>query len=255
MLALGAAGCTVEPLRRRANSVRRGRPLTLYKSSMEAEESAPLALTDAHWRGWAITREGRQGADVALVLLGAGALIGWLLGGWLGLIVGVVAGAVVSGTLAQENTTSGKRKWREQRRPFKQRYDLNRRQSIHHFEGKMARGMLEEDREVFVTAFCKDGHVLGVTASIGSKFRCRPSDDVNKWGQKARRLGADEIRQYHNHPRVEGRHRLSREDRAFHSALKASIEGEGVRFRTFLVYPVWLLDSPVIKEYRGGWFS
>lgn len=122
--------------------------------------------------------------------------------------------------LAQHRPKEKKRRY-----AFKKLYDLDRVQPIDEFERKMIDGMHREGREVFVTAFVRDGYVLRVTATIGSKFACHPSDDVTLWGQKARDLGATRIRQYHNHPDIFGRSWPSRQDKLTHRTLKAEVEG------------------------------
>lgn len=89
---------------------------------------------------------------------------------------------------------------RRKRRTFKSYYDLDRKQPIREFEQKMIEGMDREGKEVFVTAFCNKNKVLRVFASIGSKYKCKPSDNYTKWGKRAKKYGATQIRQYHNHP-------------------------------------------------------
>ncbi len=127
---------------------------------------------------------------------------------------------------------------RRRRRPaFKSIYELDQRQPIREFEKKMARGMLREGREVFVTAFCNDAQVLGVTATIGTKYRCAPSDDVFGWGDKCLLLGATQIRQYHNHHSAQNGFGFSRQDRRSHLSLKKVLEPYGLRFESHLVCP------------------
>ena len=69
------------------------------------------------------------------------------------------------------------KKIRKRKPPFKTLYKLNQIQLIGTFERKMVHGMFNEGREVFVTAFVNDTNVLRVTATIGSKYSCRASDD------------------------------------------------------------------------------
>lgn len=143
----------------------------------------------------------------------------------------------------------GRNKEKPTRRPpFKQRYDLNRRQPIKQFEQKMINGMQEEQKEIFVTAFCKDGEVLQVTASVGSRSRCSPSDDYTNWGYKANKLGATEIRQYHNHI-VKGDARFSKQDKKTYRIYRDQVKPFGVRIRFFLVYPRRLIGGHGIKEF------
>jgi hypothetical protein len=63
---------------------------------------------------------------------------------------------------------------------FKKAYGLNGR-SVKDLEEALAVGMLRERREVFLTAFMRQGRAVRVTASIGSPFRCRASDDPMRW--------------------------------------------------------------------------
>ena len=145
---------------------------------------------------------------------------------------------------------SGRNK-RETRRkpPFKKRYELDQVQPVIEFENKMVNGMFSESREVFVAAFANDTHVLKVTATIGSKYSCSASDDVNSWGAKAVKIGATRIRQYHNHPHEFGRSFPSRADKRGHRALKPVVEQWGVKYQSFLVYKSWL-GRAKIKEYH-----
>ena len=109
---------------------------------------------------------------------------------------------------------------KRRRPPFKQLYDLDRRQPLAGFERKLALAMFAESREVYVTAFCSENEVLRVTATIGTVNRCGPSDRVENWGMKARQLGATQVRQYHNHPDVFGRSVPSRQDYASNKILR-----------------------------------
>ncbi|MEA3360320.1 MAG: hypothetical protein U9R17_13075 [Thermodesulfobacteriota bacterium] len=141
------------------------------------------------------------------------------------------------------------RKQKSRRRPFKIRYDLDRKQLIiNYFEQKMVQGMLSENREVFVTAFCRGKHVLMVTATMGSKNQCRPSDNIYNWGEKSTKIGANEIRQYHNHPTVFGRSFLSRTDKKSNRYFNNILKPYDVNFRSFLVYP-GRLGGHSIREY------
>ena len=139
-------------------------------------------------------------------------------------------------------------KVRKRRPPFKKLYDLDRVQPIEEFEKKMVKGMLKEGKEIFVTAFCNDTHVLKVTASIGSKYRCRPSDNCHNWGEKAIKLGSTQIRQYHNHPPVFGRSFISKADKESHKFFSSLVRPYGIKFRSFLVYPS-RLGGAKIREF------
>ena len=131
-----------------------------------------------------------------------------------------------------------KQKIRRQRKaPFKKRNDLDQRQLIVDFEQKLADSMLREGKEVFVTAFCKDNEVLTVTATVGSKNQCRPSDNYSNWGNKAHRLRATQIRQYHNHPAVFGRSFISTKDRESSAFFRTLLEDDRIEFISLLVFP------------------
>ncbi len=148
--------------------------------------------------------------------------------------------------LSQKN--KGSPKARKRRQPFKKLYDLDKIQLIEEFERKMIRGMLKERKEIFVTAFCNDTHVLKVTASIGSKYSCRPSDNCYNWGEKAIKLGASQIRQYHNHPPGFGCSFPSKEDIENHKFFSSLVLPYGIKFHSFLVYPS-ILGKTKIKDY------
>jgi len=138
-------------------------------------------------------------------------------------------------------------KVRKRRSPFKKLYDLDRVQSIKEFEKKMVKGMSKEGKEIFVTAFCNDTHVLKVTASIGSKYRCKPSDNCQNWSEKAIKLGATQIRQYHNHLPGFGRSSISKADKESHKIFKSLVQPYGIKFRSFLVYPSRLGGAKIRK--------
>jgi hypothetical protein len=137
----------------------------------------------------------------------------------------------------------------KRRPPFKERYDLNRRQPIKQFEQKMLQGMQAEQKEIFVTAFCNnDEEVLQVTASVGSRKRCSPADDYTNWGIKAKRIEATEIRQYHNHV-VKGDSGFSKQDKKTYPIYREHVKPFGVSIRFFLVYPRRLIGGYGIKEF------
>ncbi len=130
---------------------------------------------------------------------------------------------------------------------FKTYYGLTEKQSVADFEIRMASGMFSENKEIFVTAFCKGDNVERVTASIGSNYHCSNSDNVYKWTQHATRLGCDEIRQYHNHPNVSGRKRISRNDLRTHEMLSQIHSASNIRFRSFLVYANYFKGWEIIE--------
>ena len=138
---------------------------------------------------------------------------------------------------------------RKRRPPFKKMYELDQIQTIREFERKLTKGMFQVRKEVFVTAFVNDTHVLNVTATIGSKNKCGASDNVNLWARKAKMLGATRIRQYHNHPDVFGRSFPSSSDKKGHRELRAYVKQWGVEYQSLLVYKSWL-GFAKIKEYH-----
>jgi hypothetical protein len=88
---------------------------------------------------------------------------------------------------------------RQQGEHFKKAYELAGR-PLRELEEALSVGMFRERREVFVTAFMRQGIAVRVTASIGSPMRCSAADNPARWKEHVERLGCDEIRQYHNHP-------------------------------------------------------
>lgn len=144
---------------------------------------------------------------------------------------------------------SKKRKITKKRRPsFKKIYELDKAQPIKDFERKMIDGMFQEGKEVYVTAFCNNTHVLRVTANIGSKYSCRPSDNVSLWVENTFRIGANRIRQYHNHPNIFGRSFPSSTDKKSLKNLQIHVRNCGIEFESLLVYKTWF-SGYRIKKY------
>jgi DNA repair protein RadC len=161
-------------------------------------------------------------------------------------VLGFIVLLVLLISLAMRPTTRVRRK----RLPaFKRRYDLDRRQPLDGFEQKLAMAMFSVQREVWVTVFCNESEVLAVTATIGSKYRCRPSDKIHNWGPRARRLGATQIRQYHNHPDIWGRSTPSTQDWNSNRYMRRCVEPYGIRMHTLLIYKPWFGGFKV-QEYR-----
>ena len=100
---------------------------------------------------------------------------------------------------------------RQQGEHFKKAYELAGR-PVRDLEEALSVGMFRERREVFVTAFMRQGIAVRVTASIGSPMRCSAADNPSRWKEHVERLGCDEIRQYHNHPVHDGHTSPSRTD-------------------------------------------
>jgi hypothetical protein len=101
---------------------------------------------------------------------------------------------------------------REKGQQFKAAYQLQGR-AVASLEEALGIGMRREGREVFVTAFMRAGVAVRVTAALGSATSCGPADRPTTWAATARRLGCDEIRQYHNHPGISRHNGPSRADR------------------------------------------
>lgn len=72
--------------------------------------------------------------------------------------------------------------------------------TLEEMEEILAVGMFNEGKEVFVTVFMQNNIAVKVTASIGSPYRCKASDNPNNWPTHIERYNCDEVRQYHNHP-------------------------------------------------------
>jgi hypothetical protein len=126
--------------------------------------------------------------------------------------------------------------YRERRKgeQFKQAYDLAGR-PLRDLEEALSVGMFRERREVFVTAFMRDGVAVRVTASIGSPFRCAAGDDPARWAGHVERLGCDEVRQYHNHPVHTGHTRPSRTDIRTARTLAAMLGPHGAKLRSMIL--------------------
>jgi DNA repair protein RadC len=120
--------------------------------------------------------------------------------------------------------------------PFKTYFKLTERQSIEEFESRMTNGMFTENKEVFVTAFANEKKVLRVTASIGSKYKCGASDTPSNWLTIARKINANYIYQYHNHPDGLFNGSPSKQDRVTHVYLSSMFDGTEVAFHSYLVY-------------------
>ena len=95
--------------------------------------------------------------------------------------------------------------------------------------------MFRERREVFVTAFMRQGIAVRVTASIGSPMRCSAADNPARWKEHVERLGCDEIRQYHNHPVHNGHTAPSRTDIRTSKTLRKLLSPHGHRLRSLII--------------------
>lgn len=134
---------------------------------------------------------------------------------------------------------------------FKQVYDLAGR-SVHDLEEALAIGMFRERREVFVTAFMRDGMAVRVTASIGTPFRCRAADNPARWKDHATRLRCDEIRQYHNHPDHGGSTVPSKTDIRSAGAIRKLLGPHGGKLRSLLICWNELREWKVFEYDEAG---
>lgn len=101
-----------------------------------------------------------------------------------------------------------------------------------------------EVKEVFVTAFMRNGVAVRVTASIGSAYRCSSADNPRRWPDHIRRLGWDEIRHYHNHPTMSNKTSPSETDYESYRKAKSLLGTHAPKLRSFIIY--W----NQIKEWR-----
>lgn len=104
------------------------------------------------------------------------------------------------------------------------------------FEQSMVAGMHYERNEVFVTAFIRNRIVVRVTASIGSPYACRNADNPMKWPHHFKRLGCDEMRQYHNHPDHSNKTDPSPPDRKAHAFFNSILGKDGIPYSTYIVF-------------------
>ncbi len=123
---------------------------------------------------------------------------------------------------------------RQQGEHFKKAYELAGR-PVRDLEEALSVGMFRERREVFVTAFMRQGIAVRVTASIGSPMRCSAADNPARWKEHVERLGCDEIRQYHNHPVHNGHTSPSRTDVRTSKSLRTLLGPHGARLRSLII--------------------
>jgi hypothetical protein len=123
---------------------------------------------------------------------------------------------------------------RESGEHFKRVYGLSGR-PVRELEEALSVGMFRERREVFVTAFMRNGIAVRVTASIGTPFRCRAADNPARWKDHVARLGCDEIRQYHNHPEHSGSTIPSKMDIRSSGAIRRLLGPHGSKLRSLLI--------------------
>ena len=117
---------------------------------------------------------------------------------------------------------------------FKKAYDLAGR-PVRELEEALSVGMYREQREVFVTAFMRQGIAVRVTASVGSPMRCSAADNPARWSGHIERLDCDEVRQYHNHPAHNGSTAPSRTDVKTSRLLRNTLGPHGSRLRSLII--------------------
>lgn len=117
---------------------------------------------------------------------------------------------------------------------FKAAYNLTGK-VVQQLEESLSVGMFRERREVFVTAFIRNGVAVRVTASIGSPYRCTAADDPARWVQHIQRLRCDEIRQYHNHPQHNGKTSPSPMDFRISRSLRSLLGPHGAKLRSLII--------------------
>jgi hypothetical protein len=118
---------------------------------------------------------------------------------------------------------------------FKVAYFLKNK-PIADLEASLALGMYKEGKEVWVTAFVKNGIAVRVTASIGSASSCHAKDDPQQWAHHFLRLGCDELRQYHNHPTTSNETEPSPTDFRTVGVLKRMLLQHGIAIKAFIFY-------------------
>ncbi|MDH4022574.1 MAG: hypothetical protein OEV14_05565 [Gammaproteobacteria bacterium] len=148
----------------------------------------------------------------------------------------------------------GKYRARKKHEQFKRVYALSGR-AVRELEEALAVGMFRERREVFVTAFMRDGVAVRVTASIGTPFRCRAADNPARWKEHAARLGCDEIRQYHNHPEHSGSTVPSNADIRTSGEIRRLLGPHGSKLRSLIICWNDLREWKVIEYDEAGGYS
>ncbi len=148
----------------------------------------------------------------------------------------------------QVNSVFSKYRERIKGEQFKKAYCLSGK-TLHDLEEALSVGMYREEREIFVTAFMRKGITVRVTASIGSKYRCSPADKLGKWKYHYKRLGCDQIRQYHNHSVHNGKTRPSYEDYKTSKLIESHLSG--IEFRSFIICWNAIREWKII-EYSGN---
>ena len=118
---------------------------------------------------------------------------------------------------------------------FKKVYSLAGK-NLAELERTLAVAMFREEKEVFVTAFMRKEVAVRVTASIGSANTCSNSDNIKKWPEHIKKLGCDEIRQYHNHPTIKNETSPSAQDYRTTRDIKQMLGSYAPRLRSLIIY-------------------
>lgn len=142
--------------------------------------------------------------------------------------------AEIAGLKRQVRAVYNKYRVRQKGQQFKQVYSLAGRQ-VRELEEALSVGMFRERREVFVTAFMRNGVAVRVTASIGTPFRCSAADNPARWKEHVEKLGCDEIRQYHNHPDHNGRTVPSKTDIRSSGTLRRLLGAHAPKLRSLII--------------------
>jgi hypothetical protein len=101
--------------------------------------------------------------------------------------------------------------------------------------------MWYEKREIYVTARCRENEVLKITAAIGNRTSCKPTDNIDSRLVHAKRLLCDTARLYHNHPNTPSPSPPDKKHLFYH---KEYFSRNGILYKGYIVF--WNL----IFEYR-----
>ncbi len=159
--------------------------------------------------------------------------------------------AEIAGLRRQIALVFDKYRARERGEHFKQVYALSGR-PVRELEEALSVGMFRERREVFVTAFMREGVAVRVTASIGTPFRCRAADNPARWKEHVARLDCDEIRQYHNHPEHNGSTVPSKTDIRSSGAIRRLLGPHAAKLRSLIICWNDLREWKVIEYDAAG---
>jgi ribosomal protein L20A (L18A) len=129
---------------------------------------------------------------------------------------------------------------------FKKHYNLTEK-SINDFEKILSIATWKEQKEIYVTALCKNDIVAKVYATIGSKYKCRPSFNVRKIVDIAESIRCEEVREYHNHLVCENIAKPSDKDILSLKTMNSFFSGSKIKYRCFIIYWNQILEYRVIE--------